>query len=568
MSEAMRESEQPACPRAQENNSKKKKKKRKTRQQKQSQHQKQQQVGVEEGPRGSVDPPQPDRTGTDPLLRGIFQIGKKSHDVVLTASRITWTPIEPDHPTGQSSVKKPQEDSVELKDVFAVKVKRRRSVGQTSGGTLLGITLFTCRPKGAKLKDHAVHLNNLSADHCEIWFKQLKEILNGFQSRPKSLKVFINPCSHKKEANQIYEDQVAPLFKLADIKTDVTITERKGHALSILKDCRLDEYDGVVCVGGDGSVAEVAHGLLLRAQMDAGRDTDSIFMPVQAALPLGVIPAGSTDAVACSVHGIRHPVTAALHIIMGHRQAVDVCSVSSMGRLLRFCFSVMFGFGSRTLAAAEKLTWIPNTQRREVAFITTLTNLKPEECELSFIPSSGGVVDQSDSESESELSDVGEGGPWQRRRGLFLNISIMSIPCLCSIAPRGLAPFTRLNNSSMALVAVGNASRSEFIKHLKRYSSTNNQFSFSFVETQCVYAVRLRPRSHSGWTDETSEENEESDSKNSPIISSEGTHPWNIDGELLEVPGELLIRVHSRILTLFGADVEEAEERPIKCSCI
>ncbi len=48
----------------------------------------------------------------------------------------------------------------------------------------------------------------------------------------------------------------------------------------------------VVCVGGDGSVAEVAHGLLLRAQMDAGRDTDSIFTPVQAALPLGIIPAG------------------------------------------------------------------------------------------------------------------------------------------------------------------------------------------------------------------------------------------------------------------------------------
>ncbi|KAI4881003.1 hypothetical protein NFI96_003439 [Prochilodus magdalenae] len=141
--------------------------------------------------------------------------------------------------------------------------------------------------------------------------------LSGFQSRPKSLKVFVNPSSHKKEAYQIYVDQVAPLFKLADIRTDVTVTERKGHALSVLKECSLEEYDGVVCVGGDGSVAEVAHGLLLRAQMDAGRDADSIFMPVQAALPLGVIPAGSTDAVACSVHGLRHPVTAALHIIMG-----------------------------------------------------------------------------------------------------------------------------------------------------------------------------------------------------------------------------------------------------------
>lgn len=65
-----------------------------------------------------------------------------------------------------------------------------------------------------------------------------------------------------------------------------------GHAwLTAVRSLSLS-LCSVVCVGGDGSVSEVAHGLLLRAQMDAGRDTDSIFTPVQAALPLGVIPAG------------------------------------------------------------------------------------------------------------------------------------------------------------------------------------------------------------------------------------------------------------------------------------
>lgn len=51
-------------------------------------------------------------------------------------------------------------------------------------------------------------------------------------------------------------------------------------------------FSSVVCVGGDGSASEVAHALLLRAQKNAGVETDSILTPVQAQLPLGVIPAG------------------------------------------------------------------------------------------------------------------------------------------------------------------------------------------------------------------------------------------------------------------------------------
>ncbi|XP_073701737.1 ceramide kinase-like protein [Garra rufa] len=252
---------------------------------------------------------------------------------------------------------------------------------------------------------------------------------------------------------------------------------------------------------------------------------------------------------------------------MGHHQPVDVCSFSSMGRLLRFGFSAMFGFGGRTLALAERHRWMPPSQRREFALIKTLANLKPEDCELSFI-TSRGAEDQTKAERNRDGGDIYEDGSWQTRQGLYLNISIMAIPCLCSMAPRGLAPNTRLNNGSMALIAVGNTSRSEFIKHLKRYSSTNNQFGFSFIETHTVKAVKLRPRSLGIWADDVSEENEECDSKTVPIISNEGTYPWNIDGDLLEVPSELLIRVHPQLLTLFGADMEEAEEAPVKCSCI
>ncbi|KAM4558105.1 ceramide kinase-like protein isoform 1-T1 [Odontesthes bonariensis] len=496
------------------------------------------------------------------LLHGIFKVGKKSHDVLLTRTRLTWTPIIPENPTSEVSLLQP--GVVLLQDVFAVKVKRRRAAGQQSGGPVLGVALFCCRRRGQKLEEDTLHLHNASAEHTNIWYNTLKELLTGFSRRPRYLKVFINPSSHKKEAVHIYREHVAPLFKMADIRTDITVTDKKGHGLSVMKECKLDEFDGVVCVGGDGSVAELCHALVLRAQLDANSPA-KLVKPV---LPLGIIPAGSTDVVSCSVHGVRDPVTATLHIVLGHLQQVDMCSFSSLGQLVRFGFSAMFGFGGQCLARAEKKRWMPSSRRREYALVKTLARLRPEDCQLSFLPakkSNYTLFRQRDQDQDQDPESDGEES-WTTSQGLYLSISIMSIPCLSPHAPRGLAPNTSLANGSASLIAVGNACRSEFIKHLKRYSGSTGQFSFSFVETHAVSAVKIRPRSLIGWSEEESEE--EGDSKTTPIIQSEGAaFPWNIDGELVEIANEVLIRVHPRLITLYGEEVDEAESA-VSCSCI
>ncbi|XP_059198991.1 ceramide kinase-like protein [Centropristis striata] len=526
---------------------KKKKEKRSAKKKKQERREK-------EGEHQQVEEEEEEEKSEHVVLRGIFKLGKKSHDVLLTRTRLTWIPITPESPTGEPCVQQP--GVMPLRDVFAVKVKRRRAVGQQSGGPVLGVALFCCRRRGRRLEEDTLHLHNASAEHTHMWYNTLKELLTVSSSRPQFLKVFINPSSHKKEAVHIYREHVAPLFKMADVRTDITVTERKGHALSVMKECRLDEYDGVVCVGGDGSVAELCHALVLRAQLDA----NSPEQPVKPVLPLGIIPAGSTDVVSCSVHGVRDPVTAALHIVLGHLQQVDMCSFSSLGQLVCFGFSAMFGFGGRSLARAEKKRWMPSSRRREYAVVKTLARLRPEECQLSYLPAKRSNRDQDqDPESEGEES-------WTTNQGLYLSISVMSIPCLSPHTPQGLAPNTSLENGSAALIAVGNASRSEFIKHLKRYSGSNGQFSFSFVETHTVSAVRIRPRSMASWSEEESEE--EGESKISPIIQSEGaSFPWNIDGELVEIANEVLIRVHPQLITLYGEKVDEAEST-ISCNCI
>ncbi|XP_072468652.1 ceramide kinase-like protein isoform X2 [Notamacropus eugenii] len=458
------------------------------------------------------------------LQRGIFEIDGRSCDVVLSDSALRWRPIEPERPAAPAAgnskcVSLSKEEFIELKDLFSVKLKWRRSAKQQKGGTLLGITLFACMKKEQnKIKDYTLTLNNSSEDHCSSWVRDLKKILTEFSNRPKSLKVLINPQSHKKEATHIYYERVEPLLKLAGIKTDVTITEYDGHAVSLLKECELQEFDGVICVGGDGSASEVAHGLLLRAQMDAGIDTNYILTPVRTPLPLGIIPAG-------------------------HMQPVDVCTFSSTGKFLRFGFSAVFGFGGRTLALAEKHRWMPSNQRKDFAMIKTLASLKPEDCEISFLPVKAFQDFQEASRNEQITAESDCTDQWQKIHGHFLNISIMAIPCCYSMTPAGLAPNTRLNTGSMVLTIARNTSRPEFVKHLKRHASLKNQFNFPFVETYTVAEVKLQPRNNCGYDTGDVEFHG---------TSSENNCPWNVDGHLMEVASEVHIKVHPQLIKLYG----------------
>ncbi|KAF5838128.1 ATP-NAD kinase-like domain-containing protein [Dunaliella salina] len=79
---------------------------------------------------------------------------------------------------------------------------------------------------------------------------------------------------------------------------------------------------GVVAVGGDGVFQECVMGLMEQRALGGSH------LAAASRIRVGHIPGGSTDAVACSLHGTRCPETAALHVALGDRLPLDVANIA------------------------------------------------------------------------------------------------------------------------------------------------------------------------------------------------------------------------------------------------
>lgn len=115
-----------------------------------------------------------------------------------------------------------------------------------------------------------------------------------------------------------------------------------------------------MCIGGDGTFSEMFNGLILRAAKDQQIDPNDpdVRLPIPD-LSVGVIPSGSTDTVAYSLHGTTDVETAVIHIIFGDSIGLDISSVYSNRTLLRFYASVLsYGYLGDVLYDSEKFRWM------------------------------------------------------------------------------------------------------------------------------------------------------------------------------------------------------------------
>jgi diacylglycerol kinase family enzyme len=211
----------------------------------------------------------------------------------------------------------------------------------------------------------------------------------------------------------------------------------------------LSSYDGVVAVGGDGLFHEIVNGLLSLRSMAVKRTTtesggDSISMLLNSiqsgsnvgdnggnganngeqqldnttninstnstagnnntastnsinseilrkaqiafSLRVGHIPAGSTDAVACTLNGTRNAFSAAMRIALGDKVPLDVLRIDAADGTTEFATCMAsYGFMGDLMSESESLRWI-GPLRYELVGAKMLAANRSYRAKISYLP--------------------------------------------------------------------------------------------------------------------------------------------------------------------------------------
>lgn len=124
----------------------------------------------------------------------------------------------------------------------------------------------------------------------------------------KRLLLMLNPCAGQRKANRLLPE-ILRIFLDAGYRCETYVTADSGDATRFAAK-HASEFDRVVCVGGDGTLNETIAGLL-----QAG-----------AQIPIGYIPAGTTNDYASSLGLSPNVLEAARDAVEGEPHPLDVGS--------------------------------------------------------------------------------------------------------------------------------------------------------------------------------------------------------------------------------------------------
>lgn len=179
--------------------------------------------------------------------------------------------------------------------------------------------------------------------------------------------IILNPCAGTKQANKHFAD-ITDIFCKAGYDVTVSTTARAGDGRTMARD-RAKDFDLVVCIGGDGTFNEVAAGLL----------------ESESNVPIGYIPAGSTNDFANSLGLSKNIIQAAVDIVEGEPVELD------MGCFNGRHFSYVASFGAFTRVSYEAPQSVKNALGHVAYILEGIKDIPSIQPEKLWLKVDGGV---------------------------------------------------------------------------------------------------------------------------------------------------------------------------------
>lgn len=195
--------------------------------------------------------------------------------------------------------------------------------------------------------------------------------------KPRHLQIIVNPNSGKQQASQILE-RVLPLFEKSYLKFTVKETSSGEDTQNFVKQIDLSTTDGLVILGGDGTIHDAIAGLMARGDRERAIKT-----------PIGVIPGGTGNGLCKTLLELSgeayDPLNAAFLIAKGKQQSCDLACVEQNGQQYYSFLSLAWGLISDVDIESEKLQFL-GSFRFDIYALMLIFLLRTYKGRFSFIP--------------------------------------------------------------------------------------------------------------------------------------------------------------------------------------
>lgn len=282
---------------------------------------------------------------------------------------------------------------------------------------------------------------------------------------PRRLQIFINPSSGTKKGERLFRE-ARQVLENSYVKFSVAETTHPGDIQNQVKWMDLSQVDGLVVVGGDGTVYEVINGLMNRPDWKTAIQT-----------PIGVIPAGTSNGLCKTLlQEAGEPydsINATIAIAKGKIQPVDLIHIKQGDRQYFGVLSVSWGLIADVDIESDKLRFLGSLKTDTYALFKILT-LRSYRGKISLIP-----IDPDEAIPDAIAGD-------------WLLLWAMNLPW--AAYNLNTAPDSQISDGKMTVLLVRKGMSK--LQLLKAFSAceTGRHLNIPGIESYRVRGFRLEPR--------------------------------------------------------------------------